>query len=251
MTEIVQNEIAGTGVYEDRLLAFLDILGFSNLIKGSVNQRSLARKLLDLFTSLNRLFSHFISDDFAITLFSDTVCISSRNPLNVVSFCCGLSAVVTSFLGLGYPVRGAVSRDLLYHNGNTIFGPCLVRAYNLEHRLAFFPRIIIDPKLRIEDPSIDQTLLQPVYTDLDGLRCVNFLSPVLVHVTFRLLGLPTEDLLSEIVANVDRMIAGVSDEAALQKLHWLRAYVQRMVNETIPSTVLIDELVRKAREGTA
>ena len=80
---------------------------------------------------------------------------------------------------------------------------------------------------------------------------MNFLSPVLVHVTFRLLGLPTEDLLSEIVANVDRMIAGVSDEAALQKLHWLRAYVQRMVNEAIPSNALIDELVRKAREGTA
>jgi hypothetical protein len=80
---------------------------------------------------------------------------------------------------------------------------------------------------------------------------VNFLSPVLVHVTFRLLGLPAENLLAEIVGNVDRMIASVSDEAALQKLRWLRAYLQRMVNETMPSTALIDELVRKAREGAA
>ena len=115
MTEIGPNKIEGTGVYEDRLLAFLDILGFSNLIEGSVKQRSLARRLLDLFTSLNRLFSDFKSNDFAITMLSDTLCISSQNPLNVVSFCCGLSAVVTSFLGLGYPVLGAVSRDLLYH----------------------------------------------------------------------------------------------------------------------------------------
>jgi hypothetical protein len=47
MTEIGPNEIEGTGVYEDRLLAFLDILGFSNLIEGSVNQQSLARTLCE------------------------------------------------------------------------------------------------------------------------------------------------------------------------------------------------------------
>jgi hypothetical protein len=138
LSGIGQTENEATGVYEDRLLAFFDILGFSNLIEASVTHPSLTNTLLNLFNSFNRLFLDFQSDDFAITSFSDTLCISSRNPPNIVSFCCGLSAVVTSFLGLGYAVRGAVSRGLLYHNGNTIFGPCLVRAYNLEHRLAFF-----------------------------------------------------------------------------------------------------------------
>ena len=113
-------------VYEDRLLAYLDVLGFSKLIDESVNDGSKAAKILGLLTTLNKMCAQFESDNMSITLFSDTICISYHKPPNFVSFCCGLSSVVTSLLGQGYAVRGAVVRGKLYHKGNVIFGPCLV-----------------------------------------------------------------------------------------------------------------------------
>jgi hypothetical protein len=178
-------------VYEDRLLAFLDILGFSERLLRSGKDQKLGRELLDFFVSLKTLLARFQSDDFAVTLFSDTLCISSREPPNFSSFCCGLSLIVTSLLGLNYTVRGAVSRGLLYHKGDIIFGPCLVRAHNLENTLAIFPRIIIDPNLEANlDP--EGRLFEPIYADLDGLRCVNYLSPILLEVVFRLVGLPAQ-----------------------------------------------------------
>ncbi len=233
-------------VYEDRLLAFIDILGFSRLIDASISDREIAQKLLDLFNGLSKLFRSFRSDDFAITAFSDTLCISSRNPASIVPFCCGLSVVATSLLGLSYPVRGAVSRGLLYHREDTIFGPCMVRAYKIESRLAIFPRIVIDPIITHMELTSDEAQLEPFYICEDGLCCVNFLSPVLLRVSFRLLGLPAETLLSEIVANVDSLYRGTSDEAALQKLNWLRAYVQRTMSGNPPPEDLIARLAREA-----
>ena len=237
-------------VYEDRLLAFLDILGFSEKLLRSGKDQKLGRELLDFFVSLKTLLARFQSDDFAVTLFSDTLCISSREPPNFSSFCCGLSLIVTSLLGLNYTVRGSVSRGLLYHKGDIIFGPCLVRAHNLEKTLAIFPRIIIDPNVEANlDP--EGHLFEPIYADPDGLRCVNYLSPVLLEVVFRLVGLPAQELRTEIKANIDRMLSATTDERALQKLRWLHDYAERTVSGPNPGDALIEELVLKLRASSA
>jgi hypothetical protein len=232
-------------VYEDRLLAFLDILGFSERASGSGKDQKLGRELLDFFLSLKTLLARFQSDDFAVTLFSDTLRISSREPPKFSSFCCGLSLIVTSLLGLNYTVRGAVSRGLLYHKGDIIFGPCLVRAHNLENTLAIFPRIIIDPNIEVNlDP--EGRLFEPIYADPDGLRCVNYLSPVLLEVVFRLVGLPARQLRAEITANIDRMLSATTDQRALQKLRWLHGYAERAVSGPNPGEALIQELMLRA-----
>jgi hypothetical protein len=55
-------------VYEDRLLAVLDILGFSERLLRSGKDQKLGRELLDFFVSLKTLLARFQSDDFAVTL---------------------------------------------------------------------------------------------------------------------------------------------------------------------------------------
>jgi hypothetical protein len=236
-------------IYEDRLLAFLDVLGFSDRLLSSGNDQKLAQKILDLFVSFKTLSAKFQSDDFAVTLFSDTLCISSREPPNFVSFSCGLSLIVTSLLGLNYTVRGAVSRGSLYHQRDIIFGPCLVRAHNLESTMAIFPRIIIDPKLEV-DIDREGLLFEPIYDDHDALRCVNYLSPVLLEVALRLMGLPAQHLRTEIKTNIDRMLLAAKEERALQKLRWLHGYSEHVSGEN-PSEARIQELVLKVRASSA
>nr|WP_294527708.1 hypothetical protein [uncultured Rhodopila sp.] len=246
-----ENPELGGGVYEDRLLAFFDILGFSKLIDESINDGRKAASILGLLANLNKICAQFQSDGMSTTLFSDTICISYHNPPNFASFCCGLSIIVTSLLGQGYVVRGAVVRGQLYHKENVIFGPCLVRAHSLETRLAIFPRIIIDPLLELSLSDPDEISLQPVYNDYDGLRCVNFLSPVLLHVVFCLLDMHAETHVAELLTNVSRLISETSDQAALQKLHWLRAYAEQTLGSPKPSDLLIDELVRRIRRASS
>jgi hypothetical protein len=49
--------------------------------------------------------------------------------------------------GLGFLIRGAVTVGRVYTEPNMIFGEALVRAYELETKLAVYPRILVDPKV--------------------------------------------------------------------------------------------------------
>jgi hypothetical protein len=242
------NDDTPEGVYEDRLLAFFDILGFRKLIDATLNDANKSVEILGLLTALDSAFARFRSGDMSLTLFSDTICISYRMPPNFASFCFGLSLVVTSLLGLGYTVRGSLVRGSLYHRGNVIFGPCLIRAYDLEQRLAIFPRIVIDPRLRADFTDPLEIDLEPVYEDHDGMLCVNFLSPTLLHTMFRLLGIPAEPRIAEIVSNIDRLQLGASDDAAIQKVNWLRSYAHKTLGSPKPDGRLIDRLVDQVRQ---
>jgi hypothetical protein len=250
MTALDDNSNPSGGVYEDRLLAFFDILGFSKWIDESIKDGNKATKILNLLTALSKMSAQFQTEDMSITLFSDTLCLSYHMPPNFATFCCGLSLVVTSLLGQGYAVRGAVVRGQLYHKGNVIFGPGLVRAYGLEQRLALFPRIIIDPLLVLDLSNPNDAAFEPVFRDHDGLQCVNFLSPVLLHVIFRLMDMPAEPLISDILDNIERLVSETSDQVALQKLRWLRSYASLTLSGPKPNDLLIDGLVRQIRRSS-
>jgi hypothetical protein len=45
-------------------------------------------------------------------------------------------------------MRGAVVRGKLYHEGQTIFGSALVRAYQFENEIARYPRVIVTQEVR-------------------------------------------------------------------------------------------------------
>jgi hypothetical protein len=248
MTAPNDNNDMNWGVYEDRLLAFFDILGFRKLIDTTLNDAKKSVDILQVLAGLDSAFERFRSGDLSLTLFSDTICISYRMPPNFASFCFGLSLVVTSLLSLGYLVRGSMVRGLLYHRGNVIFGPCLIRAYDLEQRVAIFPRIVIDPRLRTDFTDPLEVDLQPVYEDHDGMRCVNFLSPTLLHTMFRLLDIPAEPRIAEIVGNIDRLQLETSDDAAVQKVNWLRSYAHDTLSCPGPDSHLIDRLVSQVRQ---
>jgi hypothetical protein len=63
--------------------------------------------------------------------------------------------------------------------------------------------------------------------------------------------MPGECLIAEIMTNIDRLLSKTSDEAALQKLNWLRAYANRTLSSPKPDDMLIDRLVRQIRSPSA
>lgn len=162
-------------MYEQRVVAFVDILGFKEIIARSATDEALVRRIygaLDLRhdnfaevfaaeVGLNRTSADF--DDLFHT-FSDCIVISVRPQIEEVGLLVFMVfRVCRQLLGNGFFSRGGVAKGSLYHRvdkqfdtiGSSIvqssgplpvpmvFGPAFVDAYNFESAHADGPRVIL------------------------------------------------------------------------------------------------------------
>jgi hypothetical protein len=134
--------------YEQRYCAFVDILGFSELInnlsQGTISSDTL-RDLLRIVHAPLRgdHIRSFKGSDVRAQSISDAVCISaacSSAGLAHLLYC--LEELARRLLEQGFFVRGALVKGNLYHDDDAVFGEALVRAYRLEQDVARYPRII-------------------------------------------------------------------------------------------------------------
>lgn len=164
--------------YQDSLVAFIDILGFKELIKKSLvdgetfklitstidflkalEEPSEWRRSKSLDSSidceLNTNPDYKIKDKMTTTCFSDSIVISikvnnnSTSILNVVSaLTAHLSRIGTILFTHGILIRGGITSGKLIHSQNgKIYGQALIDAYSLESEFANNPRIILSKKL--------------------------------------------------------------------------------------------------------
>lgn len=241
-------------VYETRRLAFFDILGFSNLIRKSAKDETLAQGVLDTFNMVKKTMEKTTSPYSSSTLFSDCFCMSQAASGNFYAFCGGLSLFVVGMIAKGYPVRGAISIGQLYHRDSVIFGPCLVRAYELESKLSNHPRIIIDPEINIEDDE-ESKELDLFYTDNDGIVSLNYLSPTLICFFSEFTGLFPPSVLIESIKKTIENLMGEFEHSnnpyAKAKIQWLHHYADRVLFKAKPDEKLIRELCARARAEAA
>jgi hypothetical protein len=117
-----------------------------------------------------------------ITQFSDSFVISC--PADNSSSCSLLLTTVylinqMFFLNIGMMMRGGVSKGLLIHEENgALFGPSMIEAYELESKLAIYPRIIISPSANQHLSNLlgSQNFLQPIKTSFDGHAVIDLIS---------------------------------------------------------------------------
>jgi hypothetical protein len=112
--------------YEQRVVLFLDILGFSDLVK---NGR--VHRLLDALEHLQgRALEVKDEGNFDFTAFSDCVVVSA--PLSKVNAVLRLvryaKFLALDLLAKGFLTRGAIVSGELYHKGAIVLGPALVDA---------------------------------------------------------------------------------------------------------------------------
>lgn len=131
--------------YKDKLVAFIDVLGFSDIVNNSHND-----KIESYYTYLESSFKDHISKtDLQYLFISDSIVIlADESKENLSELTRLLTKIQCGLLLNNIVVRGAISFGDLYVNkeGNIIVGNGLIRAYNLE-RQAINPRIILDRQL--------------------------------------------------------------------------------------------------------
>ncbi|MDP2077073.1 MAG: hypothetical protein Q8J85_03435 [Sulfuricurvum sp.] len=153
---LLRENIISNIQYEDRVVIFLDILGWGNIVEQSVanpnileNIANIAYNAKDMSENLNTekespLFSR-------VTNFSDSLVISlSINDLYPQRIDFFLLPLISAALNAGMFIRGGITRGKIYHDNNMVFGPALNEAYKLESMKdkAIYPRIIIDESVK-------------------------------------------------------------------------------------------------------
>ena len=238
--------------YELRLLAFIDILGWADLLKKSETNKELFSLLLDASNKLSNVainqkeFLSGFSDEAKkivhfesypiISHFSDTIvmsCIPDYSAATILIH--HVQNICRTFLQKEYLTRGAIVLGNIHHSEQDIFGPALVDAYLLEKNIAFYPRIIIDRKalpLIHQSTKVGEETTYPrnVRKDFDDMLYLDILG-----------GVPTgwqnekrhsfwnEQKLLEDAKT--RMELHRNDTKKLQKHAWLVGYLEQIVNE--------------------
>jgi hypothetical protein len=136
----------GEGRYETRYCAFLDILGFSDLISNIGKDGFSFKVVRDLLRKIHQpsKFDTAGTADFRATTVSDAIALSSSFSANGLAVLVdAIGRLVLGALEEGYFMRGGLCRGLLYHDNEMVFGEAFIKAYRLESSVARYPRVMI------------------------------------------------------------------------------------------------------------
>jgi hypothetical protein len=274
--------------YREALLVYIDILGFRSIIQKSATESHLIGSMLSVLQDLKRqtsvggrviheegkpvsIFRGFNFSDLTVrATYIDT----STKYVGILNWeFLYLSGIQAHLLCYGnFLLRGAISNGLISMEpdknipDDVVFGPALVRSYELETYKAVYPRIIIDSEVIGKANQNDDSLwTNYIHRDDDGEYFLDYL-----------FGAATDDLLGEpgkpfgIIKtmqlhreNTEGKIYSLveRDERIIAKLRWLVLYhnsvVQRLKKHyeklpdpfdqfdqqpiEIPDALLIDE----------
>lgn len=145
--------------YEQRIVCFIDILGFSSRIKQTAKGTPEAAKLLDktcdaldLLDIYRRVMTEKThNEDIKVTQFSDSIVITFPWNKSDESLYRGLKAIrhiqATMIKLYGVLMRGGIVLGDIIHTDQLLLGPAMVSAYQIESKCAVSPRIVVDPKV--------------------------------------------------------------------------------------------------------
>lgn len=144
------------GMYQDRYVAFLDILGFKDMVQHSEDNEQMLNRINMALNYTNDVQRENYEGIMSMTdigkqvsVFSDSVVISyeKTNPGSAFYVLMDLIFICNDLLSMGVLVRGGVTVGPLIHENNKCFGPAMVKAYKMESEYAIYPRILIDSEV--------------------------------------------------------------------------------------------------------
>lgn len=223
--------------YTRSIISYLDILGFRELIATrSAGEISRVLRILAESVRPNPMFK---AEKIQFTKFSDTVIRSipeSRHyPHN---FLFELRSILHSQIALiprGVTVRGAVTVGNIVHSWKVVYGPGVVRAYELESGKESPPRILIDTELLSKaSPAIERNGLA---SELAGLIRVEGSVSYLDYLSAceAELNVPEQEYFLFLQHHSDLVRLGLAkyrtNSRVLRKYEWLESYHKLVLRE--------------------
>ena len=229
--------------FEDRVVAFVDILGFRNIVEGMANDPKSFELIRDVLKTIHRQERKISSDRLALERASRqrkprvvSLLPPSRTEMTAFSDCYVISdkvasgwkvlvvvqAIAVSLLYRGILLRGGIVRGKAYHSGSVLFGPGVISAYELEDKAAAYPRIVVEDHL-LRSESLLLAKGEFFLRDADGCWFVNPFELDFSHLSALLPGLrpnrAERDFLDRVRMHVVRLL---SAELRTRRRKWDR-----------------------------
>lgn len=210
-------------------VAYLDILGITNQIKSNKEvQLDALNTLQNLYTSILELADPQKGikkyEHIQFKIFSDNIIIVKQLSQNdeandVVSLLNCVSNFLCSAVGdsVGWLVRGGITIGDFYIDDTIVWGPALLRTYELEDKIAIYPRIILD-EIVINALSSSTIKNDFVRVDKDGFRFLNYMD--IWHFSGQIVSAAFENMKAGA-----RKADGTYPDKVLQKLSWHMNYI--------------------------
>ncbi len=139
--------------YEERVIVFLDILGWKDLVLKSKNDYRQRQSMTIILNAIRSMGVNIksgglgVNGNFEFSQFSDSIVFSSSVNQEAVKMLIFLVSNLTQMiLNQEFLIRGAITKGELLHKDSIIFGPALNKACDLESKFCIYPRIMIDPE---------------------------------------------------------------------------------------------------------
>lgn len=132
--------------YENRVCCFLDFLGFKEIVEKTTINPSELDKIIE---AINMAREHFEIENpgkrTVVTQFSDSIVVSFPYDTESEVFYTlnDIQMYLARLIYRGYIVRGGISLGPLVHTTEILIGPAMIDAYELESKIAKFPRVIL------------------------------------------------------------------------------------------------------------
>lgn len=231
--------------YTERVVAFIDILGFKNHINKSINNNNSTnsdkfgkiQSALDIISETADKDSP-INQGKEVTLFSDSIIISFEifEKSEVFSTLIALLHMNMELLRFGFLIRGGITVGRCFHTQSRVFGPAVNKAYDLEQK-ANYPRIVIDKDViitGIENHANHHTpkdesehLKQLLRKDSDGQWYLDYFSTALHEVNDEYSQfLYIQNLENNIRINLNKY---KNDERVIPKYNWMKSKYNEMI----------------------
>jgi len=228
--------------YEKKLVAFVDILGWSEAVRTATAEsdvRALGQALLPL-----KGFSEYVDrlgalrpetgwhGDPVMSHFSDCIVLSVKNDtIGRGHLTQALWALSKNVMNQGFLLRGGIALGDIYHRNGMVFGPALNEAYDLERRDAKHPRIILSNELS-KSPGDWGNHDEPFRIDSDGLMFYNYLPPFQNSHFFRNeYSIWHEQLLPIRELIIKQSLKYRNDKNIYPKYQWLALYFDQICRE--------------------
>jgi hypothetical protein len=164
-------------VYSERYVVFLDILGFSDIVRRSMTSPAQAKELIDILEHIANAGKQFgdqndlQQDDFRAQSFSDCIVLSENvSPVGLFHLLASTMLLSFNLLQKGIFARGGVAKGKLHHSEKVVFGPAMLEAYRLESTIARYPRILVDRSVHLDCKSPEFVALQGTVTAYPQLK---------------------------------------------------------------------------------
>jgi hypothetical protein len=218
-------------VYSDRYVAFIDILGFSAIVRQLKGDSTRAKELVEILENIATLTSDFVEasakEDLRSQSFSDCIVVSETcSPKGLFSLLATITTLTFALMSKGVFARGGIAKGQLHHSDKIVFGPAMLEAYRLESTLARYPRVLVDRETHLDYQHPSFTVFCKPYLrspklllDRDG--------PPFLDILVLLRSAPTEyaDEITACRASLQRALDdSVYDPAHFEKLRWLAIY---------------------------